>query len=65
MSRIGECAPCQMGEHERHVKNYDPAPKGMLGGSVCLCEGECVERGPRPVPGLDAIVEMFGQAREG
>lgn len=40
------CHACQAGDHKHHVRNYAPAPPGVMGGSMCACEGECVERGP-------------------
>ena len=34
MSRITECAPCQMGEHHRHYRVVQAVPKGMMGGEL-------------------------------
>lgn len=65
MSRIQECTPCQMGEHQRHYRVVQAVPEGMMGGAICTCEGECLERGPRYDPQIEAILEMFASARAG
>lgn len=62
MSMNVECGPCQMGEHDRHYRVVQAVPEGMLGGVVCMCEGECVERGPRHDPQIDAVVDMLRSA---
>lgn len=41
MTRLTECTPCQLGDHKRHHRTVQAVPKGMYGGSVCPCEGEC------------------------
>jgi hypothetical protein len=43
MVRIGTCIPCQYGNHERCQKVMQAVPKGMLGGAICGCKGECQE----------------------
>lgn len=44
MVMLTDCPACQRGQHDGHVKDWSPAPKGMMGGYACACEGECVER---------------------
>jgi hypothetical protein len=41
MSRKTICSACEQGEHKRHRKVVQAVPKGVLGGSVCVCRGEC------------------------
>lgn len=41
---IADCIPCQYGHHDQCQGVYEPAPKGMIGGAMCGCKGECVER---------------------
>jgi hypothetical protein len=41
MAALGECPPCQMGEHEDHYRVVRPAPEGGFGGVICTCKGEC------------------------
>lgn len=65
MSCIQECGPCQMGEHERHYRVVQAVPEGMMGGAICTCEGECVERGPRPLRELEALADFFAARPEG
>lgn len=43
MSRIGECAACQVGDHKRHRRIVQAVPEGMMGGVICTCKGECQE----------------------
>lgn len=38
------CIACAHGQHDGHIKDFEPAPPGVMGGSQCPCEGECVER---------------------
>lgn len=37
------CSACEMGRHQDHVDVIQAPPPGMLGGSSCYCEGECVD----------------------
>lgn len=37
------CSACQMGEHDRHHRVVQAAPEGGVGGSVCVCEGDCAD----------------------
>jgi hypothetical protein len=39
--RLGRCWACQAGDHKHHKRIVEAAPKGMLGGVVCPCKGEC------------------------
>lgn len=41
MAFITTCAACQMGDHDRHQHVVQPVPEGVLGGSVCGCQGDC------------------------
>jgi hypothetical protein len=43
MSLLTICTPCQMGDHKRHHRVVQAAPEGGVGGSVCTCEGECID----------------------
>lgn len=65
MSMNGECTPCQMGDHRRHYRVVQAVSEGMMGGVICPCEGECVERGPRVDPQMEAIAEMFRSVESG
>lgn len=38
---IHDCIPCQHGDHDSHQRIVQVAPKGMMGGQECHCEGEC------------------------
>lgn len=42
--RIGTCIPCQYGDHDGHVEIIQAVPEGMMGGAVCGCKGECINR---------------------
>lgn len=42
------CHACQFGMHSEHIKDFDPAPPGVMGGAQCPCEGECVEKNKQP-----------------
>jgi hypothetical protein len=59
--RITECPPCQMGDHKHHHEVVQAVSEGMMGGSRCLCKGECVERGPRPDPAMDAVAKALAR----
>lgn len=37
------CSACRGGKHDEHRRVIQAAPKGMIGGSACRCEGECVD----------------------
>lgn len=39
----GICTACQYGEHAGHREAIVNPPPGMLGGSRCVCKGECVD----------------------
>lgn len=43
MSRNTICNACQDGDHKRHHRVVQAVPEGMLGGSVCVCGGECAD----------------------
>lgn len=62
MARISECDACRMGDHKRHRRVIQAVPKGMMGGTVCGCGGECVERGPRRDPQMEMIARLFAAA---
>ena len=52
MSNVAPCGACQMGEHEHHIEHWRKMPEGVLGGTVCLCPGDCQ---PPQWPWLDAF----------
>jgi hypothetical protein len=41
MSRNTICHACEDGDHKRHQRVVQAVSPGMLGGSVCVCQGEC------------------------
>lgn len=43
MTRLTICNACQMGDHGHHRKVVQAVPEGMIGGSVCKCNGECTD----------------------
>lgn len=43
MTRLTICSPCQTGDHDRHYRVVQAVPEGVIGGSICTCEGECVD----------------------
>lgn len=42
-----DCIPCQYGQHEHHYRVVQAVPEGMMGGAVCVCEGECERNNDR------------------
>ena len=54
MSTIVDCPACMNGDHDNHVGPWNVRP-GLLGGSVCCCQGDCDERSKA------AFEAMFGQ----
>jgi hypothetical protein len=44
MARLADCNACSMGDHKNHVRVVVGVPKGMMGGVICDCNGDCVER---------------------
>lgn len=56
MTLITECIPCQYGDHDHHHRVVQAVPEGVMGGAICVCEGECRDReqpAPRVGPPLD------------
>ena len=41
MCRIGLCWACRSGDHKHHQKVVRSVPKGMMGGVICGCKGDC------------------------
>lgn len=37
------CVACRHGFHDGHVDVIQAPPPGVLGGSSCYCEGECLD----------------------
>lgn len=46
MALFADCIACQDGQHDNHRDVPVPPPRDGVGGQVCRCRGECVERGP-------------------
>lgn len=44
MSRLGECNGCKVGDHKRHRRVVQAVSKGMMGGVICPCKGECRDK---------------------
>lgn len=42
--QIIDCIACQYGQHDMHHEVIEQPPSGVMGGSMCPCKGECVER---------------------
>ena len=62
MTYLTICDACQDGDHSRHYRVVQAVPEGMLGGSVCRCQGECADG--RYEPKLaSAIVDLLHTAR--
>lgn len=57
MSALFKCPPCEAGDHANHVEAWNPAPKGVLGGTHCPCKGGCKE------PNLEAIFGKRGEPK--
>lgn len=50
-----DCPGCTGGEHEKHDPKRGVIP-GLIGGSVCVCKGNCAERVER---GREAWAEKW------
>jgi hypothetical protein len=48
-----------MGRHDEHHRVIQAAPEGMIGGSACRCEGECIDGRyvPRQFEAIHAAVQ--------
>lgn len=44
MATIVDCPGCYAGDHSRHIERHRPVPRGMMGGEVCGCTGDCAAR---------------------
>jgi hypothetical protein len=44
MALFTDCTACQDGQHDGHVAVIKPPPRDGVGGDVCRCSGDCVER---------------------
>ncbi len=44
MAFYGDCIACRFGRHDGHVEVVRSVPRGMMGGHICLCKGDCAER---------------------
>jgi hypothetical protein len=43
MAALRDCPGCAWGDHEKHDPQHGVIP-GLIGGSVCVCSGDCPER---------------------
>lgn len=43
MAMTYDCPGCQQGDHTRHISLWD-VHEGLLGGTVCQCNGDCKSR---------------------
>jgi hypothetical protein len=75
MALFADCIACAAGEHQFHNPVPGPVPKGMIGGHVCPCEGDCAARNPqKPLefikgddcdwPGFDEAIRLLASAGE-
>lgn len=55
------CFPCELGEHQDHHEIIEAPPPGVLGGSRCRCQGECIDG--RYVPQQFKNIKAFVQER--
>ena len=53
------CIACRYGQHDGHIKDFAPAPEGVMGGAQCPCDGECVAAYKPPPPIVDALCEAL------
>jgi hypothetical protein len=53
------CAGCKRGMHE-FCMGLEPPPPGMMGGSECVCKGDCGPQCtlPEDQPLIDALNEI-------
>lgn len=52
------CHACQFGMHDDHIKDFAPAPPGVMGGFMCPCEGECVDD-YKPSPIVEGLAQFY------
>lgn len=55
---IHDCIPCQHGDHDGHQRIVQAAPKGMMGGQECHCEGECRNKKTQKTPTEKTLTEL-------
>ena len=56
MAMIVQCIGCQFGDHEQHRRTVQAVPEGVIGGTVCLCEGECQGK---PAPAIQRQIDLI------
>lgn len=67
MSAERDCTYCLMGDHAKHDPNHWAAVKGLIGGWICRCKGDCKERNEARFNewAVNFVTEYVGKHRNG